>query len=177
MLMQDEIPGLGRRCTSVLIDFIMLELAMWPLGLAIRELTPSAALLRLLQFVIAIFYSSVFLAERGQTPGKIMASLRTISSDGGALNQRQALVRSTIKWGWIFLPLIAMALLLGPLPTNVQKIGTEAPLVTPELDPMIGVVGVLTIALWFVLIAVTRSHRNRQASHDRVSETVVMRVQ
>lgn len=173
--MQDEIPGIGRRCVGVLIDFVMLELAMWPLGLAIRELTPSAAVLRLLQFVIAVFYSSVFLAERGQTPGKIMVALRTLSSDGGALNQRQALVRSVAKWGCIFIPLISMAV-LTPLPTNVQQIGTEAPLVAPELPPLLPVLGFLSTALWVGLLFVTRRQRNRQAPHDRLAGSVVMKV-
>ena len=173
--MQDEVPGIGRRFVGLLIDFVMLELAMWPLGLAISELTPSAAILRLLQFVIAVFYSSVFLAERGQTPGKIMMSLRTLSSSGGALNQRQAMVRSVVKWGSIFVPIISMAI-LTPLPTNVQQIGTEAPLVAPELPPLVPVLGFAAFVFWFVLIVVTRRHRNRQAPHDRLSGTVVIRV-
>jgi uncharacterized RDD family membrane protein YckC len=174
--MQDEIPGIGRRFTGLLIDFVMLELAMWPMGLAIRELTPSAAVLRFLQFVIAVFYSSVFLAERGQTPGKIMMSLRMLSAGGGAVNQRQAIVRSVVKWGCIFVPIIAMAI-LTPLPTNVQQIGTEAPLVAPELPPLLPVIGFTAVLIWLVLIVVTRRHRNRQAPHDRVSGTMVMRVQ
>ena len=173
--MDDEVPGIGRRFSGLLIDFIMLELAMWPLGLAIRELTPSAAVLRLLQFVIAVFYSSVFLAERGQTPGKIMMSLRTLSSDGGALNQRQAILRSVVKWGCIFAPIISMAI-LTPLPTNVQQIGTEAPLVAPELPPLLPVIGFVAALIWLILIVVTRRHRNRQAPHDRLAGSMVIRV-
>ena len=173
--MRDEMAGIGRRCSALLIDYVMLELAMWPLGLAIRELTPSAAALRFLQFAIAVIYSTVFLAERGQTPGKIMVSLRALSSDGGALNQRQALVRAVVKWGCIFAPLISMAALM-PLPTNVQRIGTEAPLVAAEVPPLLPVLGFLSICLWFVLIVLTRRHKNGQAPHDRVAGTVVMRL-
>lgn len=175
MLMRDEVAGTGRRCAAVLLDFIMLELAMWPLGLAIRELTPSAAVLRLLQLVIAVIYSTVFLAERGQTPGKIMASLRVIGTDGGALNQRQALLRSVVKWGIVFVPLIVMAA-MAPLPTNVQQIGTEAPIVAPDVPPLLPAVGFAAVCLWFGLIVVTRRHANGQAPHDRMAESVVIRI-
>lgn len=173
--MRDEVPGIRRRLGALLIDFIMLELAMWPLGLAIRELTPSAAALRLLQFVIAVVYSTVFLGERGQTPGKIMASLRTFSDDGGRLNPRQAIVRAGVKWGGVFAPLIAMAA-LAPLPTNVQHIGTEAPLIAPEIPQMLPVIGFVAIVLWYVLILVTRRHANGQAPHDRIAGTLVTKV-
>ena len=173
--MRDEMAGIGRRCTAVLIDFVMLKLAMWPLGLAIRELTPSAAALSLLQFVIAVIYSTVFLTERGQTPGKIMVSLRALSSDGGTLNQRQTLVRSVVKWGCIFVPITAMNALL-PLPMSVQRIGTEPPIVLPEVSPLLPVLVFLSSCLWFVLIVLTRRHKNGQAPHDRVAGTVVMRL-
>jgi len=177
VLMAGEVPGIGRRLSGLVIDFIMLELAMWPLGLAIRELTPSAAVLRLLQFVIAVFYSSVFLAERGQTPGKIMASLRVLSTDGGPLNQRQAVVRSVIKWACVFGPLVLMALAIGPLPTNVQQIGTEVPLIEPEMDPLMGVYGFVIAGLWLALLVITRRHRDHQAPHDRVAGAMVIKVQ
>ena len=173
--MRNEMAGVGRRFLALMIDFFMLELAMWPLGLAIRELTPSAAALRFLQVAIAVVYSTVFLTERGHTPGKIMLSLRALSSDGGVLNQRQALVRAVVKWGCVFLPLITMAALVT-LPTNVQIIGTESPLVLPEVPPLLPVVGFLSICLWFVLIFLTRRHKNGQAPHDRLAGTSVMRL-
>lgn len=171
--MQNEMAGIGRRLTAVLIDFIMLELAMWPLGLAIRELTPSAATLRLLQFVIAIMYSTVFLGERGQTPGKIMVSLRMLSSDGSAVNPRQALVRSTLKWGFIFVPIIWLASQVT-LPTNVQRISTEAPVELPPLPEIVPVLMFLFFCLFVILIIVTRRARDRQAPHDRLAGTIVM---
>jgi uncharacterized RDD family membrane protein YckC len=173
--MRDEMAGVGRRVGAVLIDFVMLELAMWPLGLAIRELTPSPAALRLLQFTIAVMYSSVFLGERGQTPGKIMVALRVISADGGAMNPRQAFVRSLAKWGAVFTPLIAISAMVT-LPTNVQNIGTQAPLVPMEVPDLVPIIGFLAFCLWFVLIVVTRRHENGQAPHDRLTATTVMRI-
>ena len=173
--MRDEIAGVDRRVGAVLIDFVMLELAMWPLGLAIRELTPSAAALRLLQFTIAVMYSSVFLGERGQTPGKIMLALRVISADGGAMNPRQAFVRSIVKWGVVFAPLIAISAMVT-LPTNVQNIGTQAPLEPMAVPDLVPIIGFLAFCLWFVLIVMTRRHENGQAPHDRLTATTVMRI-
>jgi uncharacterized RDD family membrane protein YckC len=173
--MQNEMAGIGRRLTAVLIDFIMLELAMWPLGLAIRELTPSAASLRLLQFVIAVMYSTVFLGERGQTPGKIMVSLRMLSSDGSAVNPRQALVRSIMKWGCIFIPIIWLASLVT-LPTNVQRIGTEAPVELPPLPEIVPVLTFVFFCFYVALIVVTRRGKDRQAPHDRVAGTIILRI-
>lgn len=173
--MRDEMAGVGRRVVAVLIDFVMLELAMWPLGLAIRELTPSAAALRLLQFTIAVMYSSVFLGERGQTPGKIMVALRVISADGGAMNPRQAFVRSLVKWAAVFAPLIAISAMVT-LPTNVQNIGTQAPLVPMAIPDLVPIIGFLAFCLWFVLIVMTRRHENGQAPHDRLTATTVMRI-
>ena len=169
--MQNEMAGIGRRLTAVLIDFIMLELAMWPLGLAIRELTPSAATLRLLQFVIAVMYSTVFLGERGQTP----VSLRMLSSDGSAVNPRQAVVRSILKWGFIFVPIIWLASLVT-LPTNVQRIATEAPIELPPLPEIVPVLMFVFFCLFVVLVIVTRRARDRQAPHDRLAGTIVMLV-
>ena len=90
---------------AVLIDFVMLFLAKIPIDQALSEITPSPTLLTLISYGIAIVYSTVFLGSRGQTPGKTMASLRVISVDGSGLNQRQALVRSVLKWSPIYAPL------------------------------------------------------------------------
>ncbi len=173
--MRDEMAGVGRRVWAVLIDFFMLWLAMWPLGLAIRELTPSAATLSLLQFSIAVMYSTVFLGERGQTPGKIMMALRLISADGGALNPRQAFVRSVVKWGFIFIPHTVVSSMMT-LPTNVQRIGTQAPLEPLAVPEAVPVILLLTLCLWFVLVVMTRRHENGQAPHDRLTATTVMRI-
>jgi len=138
-------------------------------------MTPSAATLRLLQFVIAVMYSTVFLGERGQTPGKIMAALRTLSSDGSAMNPRQALVRSILKWGCIFIPIISLASFVT-LPTNVQRIGTVAPLELPPLPEIVPVLVFVFFGFFIVLIVATRRGHDRQAPHDRIAGTVVMRI-
>jgi hypothetical protein len=65
---------------------------------------------------------------------------------------------------------------LMPLPTNVQRIGTEAPLVAAEVPPLLPVLGFLSICLWFVLIVLARRNKNGQAPHDRVAGSVVMRL-
>ncbi len=70
---------------------------------------------------------------------------------------------------------IAMAALM-PVPTNVQIIGTESPIVAPEVPPLLPVLGFLSIWLWFVLVVVTRRHKNGQAPHDRISGSAVMRL-
>ena len=63
--MREEVPRVGRRAAAVLIDLVVLELAIIPIALALREVTPSPTLLRLIEFGIAVVYSTVFLGARG----------------------------------------------------------------------------------------------------------------
>ena len=175
MLMRDEVPKLRRRVGSVVVDLIMLELAMIPIALALREVTPSPTVIRLLEFGIAVVYSTVFLGARGQTPGKTMASLRVISVDGTALNQRQALVRSVLKWGTIFVPLILVTMLL-PVPTTLQDVSMGSPMTPPDPHPLVALIPLAGIALVFFMMLLTRRHPDGRAPHDRVAETSVIQV-
>ena len=115
---------------AVLIDFVMLFLAKIPIDQALSEITPSPTLLTLISYGIAIVYSTVFLGSRGQTPGKTMASLRVISVDGSGLNQRQALVRSVLKWSPIYAPLFLIAVTL-PIPMTLQDATVGSPIPPP----------------------------------------------
>ena len=174
--MRDEVPGLGRRAAAVLIDLVVLELAMIPIALALREVTPSPTLLRLIEFGIAVVYSTVFLGARGQTPGKTMTSLRVIGLDGTALNQRQALIRSLLKWSPIFVPLILVTVIL-PVPTTLQDASMGSPLPPPDPHPLVAMIPLVALGLLLILARATRGHPDGRAPHDRVVDTSVMKVQ
>ncbi len=176
MLMREEVPGLGRRAGSVLIDLVMLELAMIPIALALREVTPSPTLLRVIEFGIAVVYSTVFLGGRGQTPGKTMTSLRVMSLDGTGLNQRQALVRSVLKWSPIFVPLILVTLLL-PVPTTLQDASMASPMPLPDPHPLLATIPLIALGVLLLLARATRRDPDGRAPHDRVADTTVMKVQ
>ena len=111
MLMQDEMAGLGRRLLAVVIDMLMLKLLDLPLSRILREVTPSPIAALVLEYGITLVYCTIFLARRGQTPGKIMTSLRVISVDGGAIGRARAFVRSTVKWTPVFAILIVLSVL------------------------------------------------------------------
>ena len=86
--MQSEVSGMGRRILALLVDLFMLKLADIPLSRTLREMTPSPLVVLVFEFCILLIYSTVFVSRRGQTPGKIMASLRIISADGWRRDSR-----------------------------------------------------------------------------------------
>lgn len=176
MLLRDEIPSVSRRAAGVLLDFLMLELAMIPVVLALREVTASPTLMRGIELTIAIVYSTVFLGGRGQTPGKIMTSVRVISADGMALNQRQAIVRSLLKWAPIFVPLMLAALFV-PVPTTLQDASMDSPLPLPEPDPMTTLIPFIGLILLLVIAWRMKRHPDGRAWHDLAAETSVVKVQ
>ncbi len=175
MLMRDEMAGISRRVMGVVIDLIMLELAMVPLALGLREVTPSPVAVRLLELAVALVYSTIFLSGRGQTPGKIMATLRVIGADGGRLTPRQAFVRSLLKWLPVFVPMIALASMVR-MPTNVHDAAVPGPELVAPSGPLASAIPLLSLALWFILIVSTRRHPDGQAPHDRVAGTYVVRL-
>ncbi len=175
MLMREEVPRVGRRAGAVLIDLVMLELAIIPIALALREVTPSPTLLRLIEFGIAVVYSTVFLGSRGQTPGKTMCSLRVLSLDGTALNQRQALIRSVLKWSPVFVPLILVTLLL-PVPTTFQDASMGSPLPPLDPHPLVAMIPLVALGVLLLMARSTRRHPDGRAPHDRVVDTSVMKV-
>ena len=117
--MRNELVGMWRRMAALVIDGIMLILASIPLSLIIREMTLSQVAIWLLLLGIMIIYSTVFITRRGQTPGKVMMMLRVISEKGGAVTQRQALIRSAVKWVPVFSVFILLATVSTP-PPNPQ---------------------------------------------------------
>ena len=174
MLMQNEIPGMGRRLVGLVVDLFMLLLAHVPISLALREMTPSPVAVLVLDYCILLVYSTVFLSRRGQTPGKVMTSLRVISADGGVVTQQQAFIRALVKWTPI-LGVVVLQALIAPPSLDLQ--------VAPEPDVGLGDVGlkgalveVIQLGIWLALVLITRRHPDRQAPHDRVAATLVMRL-
>ena len=181
MLMQDEMAGLGRRLLAVVIDMLMLKLLDLPLSRTLREVTPSPIAALLLEYGITLVYCTLFLARRGQTPGKIMTSLRVISVDGGAMGRPRAFVRATVKWTPFFAVLIVLSVLNPYAEPHQVALGAGRVLTPPpdfdaEGQHLWSAVLYSGALLGLVLVWITRRHPDRQALHDRVSGTLVTRV-
>lgn len=175
MLMPNEIPGLGRRMVAMVLDLLMMMLANQALMLGLREATSSLVLLLVLDYAILLCYSTLFVSGRGQTPGKIMTSLRIIGADGGGVSQVQALVRSVVKWTPLLGVLILQAY-LSPMDLQLAHEGAPAePL--PEGAMAATVVFLAGSLLWLVLLILARNHPDGQGLHDRVARTLVMQLQ
>ncbi|MCE2440123.1 MAG: RDD family protein [Candidatus Latescibacteria bacterium] len=182
MLMQDEMAGLGRRLLAVVIDMLMLKLLDLPLSRTLREVTPSPIAALVLEYGITLIYCTIFLARRGQTPGKIMTSLRVISVDGGPLGRARAFVRSAVKWTPFFAILIVLSVLNPYAEPHQVALGAGRVLTPPpEFDAeglhLWRIVLYSGSLLGLALVWITRRHPDRQALHDRVSGTLVMRVE
>ncbi len=176
MLMQEEIVGLFRRLVALMIDCVMLYLVYIPIWLAIREMTPSPISVWVLAYITALLYSTIFLSKCGRTPGKIMTSLRIIGADGGALTQRQAFLRSLIKWTPVF-AIFVLAAALTPVPTPSPPSVLDTPSIGPDEPPAASavVVSLVGLAVAVVLMSLARRHPDRQALHDRIADTFVIR--
>lgn len=174
MLMGNEIAGMGRRVVALFIDLFALALLNVPLSLAFKDMTLSPLSERLIAYFAMLIYATAFVSRTGQTPGKMIARLRVISERGGGVTQGQALVRALLKWTPIMGILIVLAG-LSPPPGGVQMSDGVAVTEQPA-GVAAGVVTLLALAMWFVVFAVTRRHPDRQAPHDRVAGTHVMRL-
>ncbi len=175
MLMQDEIPGMGRRLVALLVDLLMLVLAYVPLSLALREMTPSPVAALVLVYFTSLVYSTVFLNRRGQTPGKVMASLRVISADGGVVTQRQAFIRTLVKWTPMF-GILALLGVLAPSPADLQQMVSDPAAQQVDVNLKGVLVEGIGLVIGLVLLVITRRHPDRQAPHDRIAHTLVMRL-
>ena len=104
-----------------------------------------------------------------------MASLRVLSLDGTSLNQRQALIRSVLKWSPIFVPLILVTLLL-PVPTTLQDASMGSPLPPLDPHPLVATIPLVALGVLVLLARSTRRHPDGRAPHDRFADTSVMKV-
>jgi uncharacterized RDD family membrane protein YckC len=181
MLMPNEIPGMGRRLLAVILDLLLLSLATTPLAPRLREITPEPAAILVLNFVLALLYSTFLLTARGQTIGKMVAGLKVIGTDGGSVTQVQAFLRSLLKWTPIFGMLILQAG-LAPLPTVPSGTVPKPPgLPQPaDIEPATALassaVSVLGLSVLLLLFVLTKRHPDRRAPHDRAVHTLVMRL-
>ena len=174
MLMQSEIAGMGRRLLATVLDFVILHLA---LTVVLRNMLLSPAGVWMVDFILIVVYSAVFLGITGQTPGKMLLGLRVIDAHGGGLDYGQTFRRAVVKWSPVFMLFIVMALLTpeelyqGPVDGEVMdavEVDAQSVLAS-SIAMVIGTVG------WLVLIYLARRHPDGQGIHDRVAETYVIR--
>ena len=177
MLMRNEMAGLGRRGVAVVVDLMAVSLLA---GIALREMALPPLGMEVVRYSIMLIYSTVFLCQWGQTPGKMLMRLRVIGSEGGTVVPRQAFCRALAKWTPIFV-VFAVLMVLLPSPAElhqmVPELGDEQaePLAMDSGRTMGGhIVAIAGVALVFFLVLVTRRHPDRQALHDRVADTYVV---
>ncbi|MDP6776926.1 MAG: RDD family protein [Candidatus Latescibacteria bacterium] len=173
--MGNEVAGMGRRVVALFADLFALALLNVPLSLAFRDMTLTPLSERLIAYAAMLIYATAFVSKTGQTPGKMIMRLRVISAEGGLVTQGQALVRALVKWTPI-MGILALLAALSPPPEAVQQMSGESSAPPQPGSTAAGVVSLAAIGIWLVLYAVTRRHPDRQAPHDRVAGTHVMRL-
>ncbi len=175
MLMGNEIAGMGRRVVALFADLLALALLNVPLSLVFKDMTLSPVSERLIAYFAMLIYATAFVSKTGQTPGKMIARLRVISAQEGGVTQGQALARALIKWTPI-MGVLAVLAGLSPSPDAVQPMSAESSSSGQPTGVAAGIVSLAAIAMWLVLFTITRRHPDRQAPHDRVAGTHVMRL-
>ena len=175
MLMQNEVAGAWRRLAAVALDFVLLHLA---LTIVTRDMMLSPVGIWALDFVFAVFYSSIFLGLRGQTPGKMALRLRVIGTGDRMLSYGQTFKRSALKWAPIFSVFVLLSVLMpDELQSQLQQESAVEPI---EIDPRAAlgssVVVVVGAVGWLWLVHSARRHPDGQALHDRVAETYVIKM-
>ena len=174
MLMQSEIAGVGRRLVATALDLVVLHLA---LSIITRNMLLSPVGVWMVDFVIAVVYSTMFVGLKGQTLGKMALGLQVIDARGRGLDYVQTFRRAIVKWAPVFVLFVLMAVFM---PEELQQRPAGGEMVeTVEVDPqsamassammVIGTIG------WLVLIHLARRHPDGQGVHDRVAETFVIK--
>lgn len=111
--------------------------------------------------LVWIAYSAYFDGRRGATPGKILLGLRIVRTDGSAIDYQQAFIRCLVK----LVPLLPLFL----FPATGDALSQTPALLRTGM----GAVGLSLLLLSAVVIA---RHPFRQALHDRVARTYVIRI-
>ena len=172
--MQSEIAGVGRRLLATVLDVVILHFA---LSVVTRNMLLSPAGVWMVDFIIAVVYSAMFLGLKGQTPGKMVLGLRVIDVDGKALDYVQTFRRSIAKWLPAFGLFVVMALVI---PEDLQKRPTSAEVIdTVEVDAQSAILSSVVMVIgavgWVVLIFLARRHPDGQGVHDRMAGTCVIK--
>ena len=172
MLMPNEVPGMWRRMIALVLDLLVLSLANVALSGALREVTAAPVAVIVADYFIMLVYAVVLLSQRGQTVGKMLTGLRVISPGGGAVTQPQAFIRALVKWTPVFGILVLQSVLAPP----AAEVTMEQAPVDPAAALPAAAISLVGVIVALILILITRRHPDRQAPHDRVSDTFVTRL-
>ena len=148
--------GLRTRAWGLLIDLVILNIIQ---GVVVALLQEVRGILGF-NLLLWIAYSVYFEGGRGATPGKILLGIRIVRADGGALDYQQVFVRCLVK----LVPLLALLL------SALAGIGSG---LSPLLRAGVLLTGLLPALIW---AATLHRHPKRQAPHDRLARTCVIRI-
>jgi uncharacterized RDD family membrane protein YckC len=123
-----RLAGPFRRLPAVLIDFAIMAMIMMALAigfsLAFGWLSPGLAigLFSITSFVVKWFYGGIFESfMNGQTPGKMLCSLRVLTDRGQPINGMQAVLRNLIRTADLFLGVVGLAVMM--MNRRYQRLG------------------------------------------------------
>jgi len=147
--------GVRTRAWALLIDLAVLSIIQVVVVVLLQ-----GAWIAGFNLLVWIAYSVYFDGGRGATPGKILLGVRIVRVDGSALDYHQAFVRCLVK---------AAPLLLSSGAVSYAFLSQDA-------APLrAGLVAAGALLLLLSARAVAR-HPFRQALHDRVARTCVIRL-
>jgi len=93
--------GVGRRAVAIIIDFIVLGIVGWIIGMATGQTTAQGFDLAggpaLLWFVISLAYYVVMEVQMGGTLGKLALGLRVVKEGGEKLDWQASLIRNVLR--------------------------------------------------------------------------------
>ena len=148
--------GLRTRAWGILIDLIVLNIIQIVVVALLNEVRGILGF----NLLVWIAYSVYFEGGRGATPGKILLGIRIVRVDGGSPDYQQVFFRCLVK----LVPLLALLL------STLAVVGSGFP---PLLRAGAILTGLLPSLLWAVTL---HRHPMRQAPHDRLARTCVIRI-
>jgi uncharacterized RDD family membrane protein YckC len=123
-----RIAGPFRRLPALLIDYVIMLIVMVVLaiafGIAFGWISPGMAggLTMLSFFVITWFYGGFFETFlNGQTPGKMLCSLRVLTDRGQPINGLQAVLRNILRTADLFLGVVGLIVMM--MNRRYQRLG------------------------------------------------------
>jgi uncharacterized RDD family membrane protein YckC len=168
---------MGRRLVALALDLVVLRLLEAPLSKLVRASAEEPVYLVLMQYVVMLLYATILVTRNGQTLGKMAVKLRVINVNGGSVQMLHVALRATVKWTPVF---CFLALLAAAMPTVVPggeaQVPVDASSPGSEGSALAAGLSYGAILLGLVLFWLTRRHSDRRSVHDRVADTVVMRV-
>jgi uncharacterized RDD family membrane protein YckC len=176
---QTPFAGFGHRVGARLVDLALFAVVQVPVFYAVNgRSAPTDVVLNFLWGVAIYAYNLAFLATTGQTIGKRVARIRVVSLDGSRPGWARSVLRNASDLVWTLYFCAVQAVMILSIPESQYSALTLAErgrllrTARPEWAHCVDI----AFALWMVLeLALFRFTRKKQAAHDFIGGTVVVR--